>query len=315
MPRQAAPLSALAVSRLKDPGLHFVGSVPGLALQVSPSGARTWILRATVGAKRKDMGLGGYPAVQLAAAHEAARAARELIAAGRDPIEERRAARSALKARQSSELSFEQATNAYLLAHKAGWRNPKHAAQWRSTLETYAFPAFGQLLVRDVTLPHILAALEPIWQEKTETASRLRGRIESVLDWATARGHREGLNPARWRGHLDKMLARPSKVAKRDHHAALPYARIGAFMKELRKQDGMGARALEFVILTAARSGEVRGARWPEIDLKAKIWTVPGERMKAGKEHRVPLSSAAIVDSLRNLGQRFPAIVGHWLKG
>lgn len=141
--------------------------------------------------------------------------------------------------------------------------------------------------MRDVALPHVLASLEPIWQDKTETATRLRGRIESILDWATARGYREGLNPARWRGHLDKMLARPSKVAKRDHHTALPISKLGAFMKQLRKQEGLGARALEFVILTAARSGEVRGAKWSEIDLKQKVWTVAGERMKAGREHRV----------------------------
>jgi integrase len=189
-------------------------------------------------------------------------------------------------------LTFEQSARTYLSAHEAGWRNAKHAGQWRATLETYAYPVMGRLLVRDVTLPHVLAVLEPIWQNKTETAVRLRGRIESILDWAAARGYRDGLNPARWRGHLDKMLAQPSKVAKRDHHAALSLEELGAFMKRLRKQEGVGARALEFVILTAARSGEVRGAKWSEIDLADNLWTVPGERMKAGKEHRVPLSGA-----------------------
>jgi integrase len=292
MARKAPALNALAVSRLKEPGRHHVGTVAGLTIQVLPSGARTWILRATIGGKRRDMGLGGYPAVNLAGAHAAARHARELIDSGRDPVGERRAARSSLKAKQASELTFEQSARAYLSAHEAGWRNAKHAAQWRATLETYAYPVMGRLLVRDVMLPHVLSVLEPIWQDKTETAVRLRGRIESVLDWATARGYRDGLNPARWRGHLDKMLAQPSKVAKRDHHAALPLDELGAFMKQLRKQEGMGARALEFVILTAARSGEVRGAKWTEIDLTTKLWTVPGERMKAGKDHRVPLSGA-----------------------
>ena len=240
------------------------------------------------------MGLGGYPDVTLAGAREAARNARLLIKSGKDPILEARAAASALRASRAKDVTFEQAARSYIAAHEPGWRNAKHAQQWRNTLASYAYPEIGGLMVRDVELAHIMAVLEPIWTEKTETATRLRGRIEQVLDWATARGYRDGLNPARWRGHLDKLLARPSKVADVEHHAALPFTEIGHFMQRLRDAKGLGARALEFAILTAARSGEVRGATWAEIDLKAAVWTVPGNRMKMGREHRVPLSPIVI---------------------
>lgn len=294
MAKKANELGPLAVSKLTSPGLHFVGGVSGLALQVLPSGGRTWVLRAMMCGRRRDMGLGGFPDVPLADARTAARKARDLIRDGLDPIEEARAAVSARLARRAKDLTFKEAAVAYIGAHEAGWRNAKHAAQWKSTLETYAYPVIGSLLVRDIELTHVLAILEPLWQAKTETATRLRGRIEQVLDWATARGHRDGLNPARWRGHLDKMLARPSKVARVVHRAALPVAEMGSFIAALRAAEGTGARALEFAILTAARSGEVRGATWGEIDLDAATWTVPAERMKAGREHRVPLSAPAI---------------------
>lgn len=294
LPKKAAELGPLAVSRITGPGLHFVGGVAGLALQVLPTGGRTWVLRVTIGSKRRDMGLGGYPDVTLAAAREAARRARVLIKAGVDPIDEARAAQSALRAKQASVMTFEQAAESYIAAHEAGWKNVKHRAQWSATLKAYAYPHVGALSVRDIALPNVLAVLEPIWLTKTETATRLRGRIELILDWATARGYRDGLNPARWRGHLDKLLARPSKVARVEHHAALPIDEVGAFMKRLRHAQGTGARALEFAILTASRSGEVRGATWPEIDLAAAVWVIPASRMKAGKEHRVPLSRAAM---------------------
>ena len=296
MPRKASELNALAVSRLTVPGLHFVGGVPGLALQVLPSGARTWVLRISIGGRRRDMGLGGYSAsgMTLARARADALAARAKIKAGVDPIEERRAAESTLRAANVKAMTFEQAARGYMAAHEPTWRNAKHAQQWRNTLEQYAYPVIGPLMVRDVELAHVLKVLEPIWREKTETASRLRSRVELVLDWAAARGHRTGVNPARWRGHLDKLLPQPSKVSKPDHHAALPVDALGAFMERLRAAPGMGARALEFAILTAARSGEVRGAAWAEIDLKGAAWTIPGERMKAGKEHRVPLSGPAL---------------------
>lgn len=305
MARKAKELGPLAVSKLNTPGLYFVGGVAGLALQVLPTGGRTWVLRATMSGRRRDMGLGGFPDVPLADARAAARNARELIRTGKDPIEEARAAASAKLASRAKDLTFREAAAAYIAAHETGWRNAKHAAQWKSTLTTYAYPQIGSLLVRDVELTHVLSILEPLWSTKTETASRLRGRIEQVLDWATARGHREGLNPARWRGHLDKLLARPSKVTRVTHRAALPVAEVGEFFIALRAADGMGARALEFAILTAARSGEVRGATWAEIDLQAGIWTVPGNRMKAGREHRVPLSGPAI-----KLLQALPRVEG-----
>ncbi len=285
---------------MSTPGRHAVGMVDGLHLEVSNSGARSWLLRIMIGGKRCDMGLGGYPAVTLAGAREAARQAREKVRSGINPIDELKAAKSSLKASQAAALTFKEAADKYIDAHKAGWSNEKHTKQWTSTLATYAYPHIGHILVRDVELPQVLAILEPIWKTKTETASRLRGRIESVLDWATARNYRQGLNPARWRGHLDKLLPKPSKVAKVEHHDALPAADVSAFMAELKKQEGIGAKALEFAILTAARSGEVRGATWSEIDTVAKVWVIPGERMKAGREHRVPLSDQTIriLDSL-----------------
>ncbi|MEY8690012.1 MAG: tyrosine-type recombinase/integrase [Leptothrix sp. (in: b-proteobacteria)] len=294
MPKAAIELKALDVQRLTMPGLYFVGVIPGLALQVLTTGARTWVLRIMVGGKRRDMGLGGYPAVTLAQARELARAAREKVKAGIDPIEESRAVRSAQAASRAAALTFKQCAEKYIEANASGWKSAKHAQQWGNSLAQHAYPVMGKLLVRDVTLSHVLAVLEPIWTTKTETASRLRGRIETVLAWATVRKYREGDNPAQWRGHLDKLLPKPAKVATVEHHAAMPIGAAGAFLADLRGAEGMGARALEFVILTACRSGEARGATWAEIDTDAKVWTIPAARMKAGKEHRVPLSDAAL---------------------
>jgi integrase len=294
MGRIATEIGPLAVSKLSAPGLRFVGGVAGLALQILPSGGKTWILRVVIGGKRRDMGLGAYPGVSLARAREKAQDARDEIRKGVDPIEDARAARSRLKAERAAALTFKQCAEKYISSHRPSWRNEKHADQWRSTLETYAYPFMSDLLVRDVAVAHVLAALEPIWHTKTETASRLRGRVEAVLDWASARSYRSGENPARWKGHLDKLLPARGKVAKVEHHTALPLSDVGAFMVELRKQEGNGAKALEFAILTAARSGEVRGATWDEIDMRAAIWVVPPERMKAEREHRVPLSDAAL---------------------
>lgn len=305
MPKKVEELSALVVSRLTAPGFHAVGGVAGLHLSISGTGARSWVLRIMVGGKRRDMGLGGFPDVTLAQAREKAREKRAMVAEGIDPIEARRVAQSRLIADSLTAITFESAAKDYIKAHSPGWRNAKHGAQWRSTLENYAYPKIGAVLVRDVALTHVLAILEPIWTEKTETASRLRGRIESVLDWATARGYREGLNPARWRGHLDKLLPNKGKIAKVDHHPALSADDLPAFMKDLRNREGIAARALEFAILTATRSGEVRGALWPEFDLDGATWTIPGNRMKAGKDHRVPLSPAAVT-----LLRALPRIVG-----
>jgi integrase len=240
------------------------------------------------------MGLGGFPDVPLARAREKARNARDEISTGIDPIAQRNALASMLRAQQATEKTFRQAAEGFLEAHGDTWKNPKHRAQWATTLETYAYPVMGKLLVRDVSQDHVLATLEPIWKIKNETASRVRGRIENVLDWATVRKYRSGENPARWKGHLDMLLPAPAKVQKVEHHRALAMDAMPAFLTELRQRDGTSARALEFTVLCAARSGEVRGAVWLEIDLDAGIWTIPAERMKAGKEHRVPMPESAI---------------------
>jgi hypothetical protein len=294
MPRRAKDLTALEVSRLTAPGFHSIGTVPGLQLQVSPTGHRSWVLRYAIGQTRKAMGLGSYPGVTLAMVLVKAREARQKLEAGIDPLGERLAARSALVAAVASTMSFQKASELFIDAHEAGWSNVKHAAQWSATLKTYAYPTIGALSVADVQTAHVISILEPIWRTKTETASRVRGRIESVLDWCTVRGYRQGANPARWKGHLEHLLPARGAVQKVEHHAALPFQEVGAFLAELRKHEGMGARALEFAILTATRSGEVRGATWQEVDLQEGVWTIPGPRMKAKIEHRVPLSAAAL---------------------
>jgi len=306
MPKLAKALGALAVSRLEKPGLHAVGTVPGLCLNISETGAKAWVLRTMVGNKRREIGLGGYPAVTLAGALEKARVMRDDVRErGVDPVERRQLAASALKAEQASGKTFKDCADAYIKAHAPGWKNPKHKQQWENTLDAYAYPLIGSLMVRHVGKEQVLSVLEQpadaknpaglkLWYAKAETASRLRGRIESVLDWAAARGYREGENPARWRGHLDKLLPKRSKVAKQEHFKALPVGEIGDFMARLRQQEGTGALAVQFAILTAARSGEVRGAVWSEIDLQAGVWVIPAERMKADREHRVPLSAAAV---------------------
>jgi integrase len=303
MPRKAKELSALEVGRLSEPGLHFVGGVVGLAMQVQASGARSWVLRLSIAGKRREMGLGGFPDVTLADARRRAREEREKADKGVDPIVERKAAASRLRAEAAKAYTFKESALAYIEAHESSWRNAKHAEQWRNTLAT-TYPTIGALQVRDVALPHVLAILQPIWKTKTETASRLRGRLESVLDWATARGYREGLNPARWKGHLDHLLPAPGRIMKSEHHAAIPVGEMGAFMEKLNGQNGTGARALAFAILTAARSGEVRGATWTEFDLDEGVWLVPGERMKAGKPHRVPLSNSALALVLKQKEKR-----------
>ena len=239
-------------------------------------------------------GLGSYPDVTLAEARDLAYARRKQRARGVDPIEHKRAAKAAARVAQAKTKTFGQCVDLYLKAHRAGWRNEKHAAQWEATLTTYAGPVLGPLPVGAIDTGLVTDVLEPIWSAKPETASRLRGRIEAILDWAKVKGYRDGENPARWRGHLDKLLPARSKVQKVEHHAALPYAALPAFMVQLRNQEGSAARALEFAILTAARTGEVLGATWDEVDLAEKIWIVPAERMKGGREHPVPLSARAV---------------------
>lgn len=294
MPKKARELSAVEVRRLDRPGLHAVGGVAGLHLQVKDTGARSWILRAMVGSQRRDIGLGGFPDVPLADARDKARAARELIAQGIDPAEQKKANKAALMAAEAKTITFNECARRFLASKTKEFANPKHAAQWKTTLETYASPFIGKLAVDKIEMAHLVQVLTPIWDSKTETASRVRGRIESVLSWATVSGFRAGDNPARWKGGLDIVLPRPTKITKVKHHTALPWQEVPAFMPELRKVEGMGARALEFAILTAARSGEVRGATWGEFDLALKLWTIPAERMKAKKPHRVPLNDAAM---------------------
>lgn len=294
MARETKELSALEVGRLNKAGYHHVGGVSGLVLQVSKTGTKSWLMRVAVGGKRREIGLGGYPDVTLSGAREAARVVREKIKSGIDPVAERAAARSTLAAAVAGAMTFKIAAEKYIAANEAGWKSAKHAAQWASTLETYAYPTIGNLQVAHIDTQHVVGILEPLWATKTETASRLRGRIESVLDWAKVRGYRKAENPARWKGHLDHILPPRAKVQKVQHHSALDYRSVGAFMPALKSVDGMGARALEFAILTATRSGEVRGANWAEIDEKAGVWIIPAERMKAEREHRVPLSPAAL---------------------
>jgi len=287
MPIVARALKALEVSRLTTRGLHMVGTVAGLGLSVSLSGSRSWILRTKIGSRRCDIGLGSYPEISLAKAHERARAAKDDIRNGIDPIAERRAKSATV------EWTFERCAKAYIDGHTASWKNVKHAQQWRNTLATYAYPVFGSKHVRDVGKTDVLQAIEPQWTTK-KTMSRVRERIELVLSWATVRGFRSGDNPAVWRGNLDQVLAKPSKVSKVVPHRSLPYQSIQAFMAQLRKADGSGARALEILIYTACRSGELRGALWSEIDVQAGVWHIPAARMKADRDHRIPLSAGAI---------------------
>ena len=294
MPRKARELSPLEVRRLTNPGRWSVGGVDGLALQVTEAGARSWVLRLRVAGSQREMGLGSFPTITLADAREKARVHRTKIAAGQDPILIRRQTASAAVAERAAQQTFASVASQYVAQHEKGWKNKKHGAQWTATLETYAAPIVGRLLIRDVTTAHVIRVLEPIWLTKTETATRVRSRMELVLDFAAARGLREGLNPARWRGNLDAALPKPSKVAKVQHHAALDIREMVEFMARLHTLPGNGARALEFAVFTAARSGEVRGAKWMEIDLSNSLWTIPAARMKSGREHRVPLSRPAI---------------------
>jgi integrase len=259
------------------------------------------------------MGLGSFPSVTLSDARDEARRVRAFAREGVDPIVAREARRSAASAEQQAQKTFSEVAAQYIAQHEMSWKNSKHQAQWTATLRTYAEPLIGRLFVRDIRPAHVIAVLEPIWTTKTETASRVRSRIELVLDYAAARGYRDGLNPARWKGNLDAALPKASKVAPVRHHAAVGVKDVSSFMERLRSQEGVGARALEFAVLTAARSGEVRGATWSEIDLKAALWTIPAARMKSGREHRVPLSKSAI-QLLRSLpGDRPPE--GHVFPG
>jgi integrase len=243
----------------------------------------------------RDMGLGSIAeGVGLSEARQKAEDARRAIRAGMDPIDSRRASRVAAAAVAAKATTFEDCAAAYIKAHAPGWRNARHVKQWITTLEAYAHPVLGKLSVSAIEIGHIMKVLEPIWSAKPATASRVRGRMEAILGWATVRGFRQGDNPAQWRDRLDNLLPSPKKVRAVEHHPALPFDELGDFMAALRARQGIAARALEFVILTACRRSEAIGAIWREIDLKAAVWTVPAERIKAGREHRVPLAPAAV---------------------
>lgn len=299
MARLIDRLTALEVKRLTTVGMHPDGR--GLYLQIHTGGSKSWIYRYTLNGRIRAMGLGPTHLVSLAEARALAQDARLLKAQGVDPLDARAASKPApepaapaKEAEADNGLAFKDAAAAYIRANSAAWRNAKHQAQWSATLEAYAYPAFGDRPVGEIDTKLVLKALEPIWSTKAETASRLRGRIESVLDWATVRGHRQGDNPARWKGHLDKILPAKSKIARVEHHAALPFKAMPAFMRDLGTRPGAAARALEFAILTAARTGEVIGAQWSEIDFEARLWIQPAARTKTRKEHRVPLCDAAM---------------------
>jgi integrase len=287
-------LSALAVARAVKTGRRGrLGDGGGLFLQIARGGGASWVFRYRNGGTERWLGLGSFEAVSLAAARVKARALREMRAAGTDPITERRAERVKAALEAAKMMTFDDCADRFINSHALGWRNPKHRDQWRATLKTYASPVFGTLPVQTVDVTLVMRAVEPIWTTKPETASRLRGRIERVLSWATTSGFRQGENPARWRGHLNQLLPLHSKVRAVKHHAALPYLEIGAFMMSLRNREAVAARALEFAILTAARTSEIIGARWEEIDAADRTWTIPETRMKNKRQHRVPLCDAA----------------------
>jgi integrase-like protein/Arm domain-containing DNA-binding protein len=301
-------LKALNIGREKRAGVYSDGG--GLYLQVTASGARSWIFRywiaqrdavtgelvrdprtGKVKGRNREMGLGSFATVSLAEARDRALECRKLRENDIDPIDAREAARREAALERAKSLKFKDAAEAYIAAHRVAWKNNKHAAQWPSTLKKYAYPILGNLPLQQIDTTLVMKVIEPVWSEKPETASRLRGRIESVLDWAGARGYRQGDNPARWRGHLDKLLPARAKVRKVKHHSALPYSELPIFLVKLREQNGVAARALEFTILTAARTGEAIGARRAEINKKNKLWIVPAARMKAGRAPRAVVRS------------------------
>lgn len=301
MGRCMGKLNSIAITKAKLPG--YYGDGDGLWLQIAKGGSKSWVFRFTLHGKRREMGLGPLHTIGLADARKRAQECRLLVLDRTDPIEQRRLT----QARDG--ITFDKCAEAYMDAHRSSWRNAKHAAQWSSTLTAYATPVIGALAVSEIDTGLVMRVLQPIWKTKTETASRLRGRIESVLGWATTSGYRSGDNPARWRGHLENLLAAPAKVKKVKHHPSLPWQQIGALMTDLTNREGISARALEFLILTASRSGEARMAKWSEI--QGDVWTIPASRMKGGREHRVPLSAKAkkLLKKLPRMGDYiFPGV-------
>jgi integrase len=292
MARTVGKLTALKVSRRLPPGMYADGG--GLYLQVTGDAGRSWLYRYSLNGKAREMGLGPLSAVGLAEARNAAAECRRLRQGGIDPLQERKARRQRDALEAARAITFEQAAERYIASHRPAWSNAKHADQWKNTLATYAAPIIGKLSVQAIDTALVLKAIEPIWTSKPETANRVRQRIEAVLDSAKVQGFREGENPARWRGHLDHLLPDRAKVRRVKHHAALSYSETFEFITALREQEGISARALEFTILTAARTGDTSGGTWREINWPDKTWIIPADRMKARKEHRVPLSSRAL---------------------
>jgi integrase len=292
MPRAIHKLKARTVETAQQPGLYGDGG--GLYLQITKDLVKSWVFRYMRNGRARAMGLGPLHTISLAAARMKAHECRLKLLEGIDPLDAKAEIRKARLKQQARTKTFKQCATAYIKTQESGWKNKKHASQWTRTLETYAYPIIGDLPVAAVDLALVNQILTPIWTTKTETASRIRGRIESILDWAKVQGYRDGDNPARWRGNFDKLLPRQSKVAKVRHHPALPYADMPAFYRTLLTQEGSAALALAFLILTATRTGEVLGARLSELDLKARIWHIPAERMKAAKAHRIPLSDSAL---------------------
>jgi len=307
MARYTERLSSAKVRHAK-PGLHSDGGNLWLQVTESKDGKqlnKSWLLifKSPVTGKQRQMGLGPLSTVGLGEARDAARECRKLLLERKDPIEERNKERASRLVAAAKSKTFDQCATDYMASHESGWRNAKHRDQWRTSLETYAYPTLGKLPIADIDTGLVMQVLHPMWNGKAETASRVRGRIESILDWATTSGHRKGENPARWKGHLANLLPSRRKVQKVEHLAAMPYAALPEFLIELRARGGIAAQALEFLILTACRTGEVLGARWDEIDFATKAWTIPGSRMKDGRPHRVPLTQGAldILEGVRNL--------------
>lgn len=292
MARRIDRLSVKTIASKKQPGYYADGG--GLYLQVSSAGSKSWVFRYMLAGKAREMGLGSLREVSLAKAREDAAKYRKLRRDHIDPIEARDTEKARKALEKARSITFSQCAAAYVKAHRTGWKNAKHASQWENTIDTYCKPVIGALPVQSVDTGLIMKVLEPMWAEKPETATRLRARIERILDWATVRGYRAGENPARWRGYLDKLLPTLKKKLRVKHHPALPFDEMPDFMTKLRAQEGVSARALEFTILTAARTGEAIGASWPEVDLNATVWAIPASRTKTHREHRVPLSPRAV---------------------
>ena len=292
MARTLHQLKPISLSRTMPPG--YYGDGGGLYLQVAPAGSKSWIFRFALAHRRREMGLGPFPAVGLAAAREAASKARALVKAGKDPIAAREAERAQERLQAAQGVTWDQAVDQFLEAHSSSWKNKKHRQQWRNTLDTYAKPTLGTLAISGIGTPEVIKVLEPLWHTKPETASRVRGRAERILDWAKVKEYRTGENPARWRGHLDKVFPARGKVRKVKHHAAVPIDDLPGVYRRLAQSKGVAAKAARFTILTAVRPGETTGGVWPEIDRKNALWIIPPERMKADLTHRATLSREAL---------------------